>query len=49
MFEQFDDVLTVAECCDALRMGYNAVYELLNSGSSKHTRTAGSGSSARRP
>ena len=35
MFEQFDDVLTVAECCDALRMGYNAVYELLNSGKLK--------------
>ena len=35
MFEQFDDVLTVNECCDALRMGYNAVYELLNSGKLK--------------
>ena len=35
MFEQFDDVLTVSECCDALRMGYNAVYELLNSGKLK--------------
>ena len=35
MFDQFDDVLTVSECCDALKMGYNAVYELLNSGKLK--------------
>ena len=38
MFEQFDDVLTVSECCEALRMGYNAVYELLNSGKLKAYR-----------
>ena len=35
MFEQCEDVLTVNECCEALRMGYNAVYELLNSGKLK--------------
>ena len=35
MFEQYEDVLTVNECCEALRMGYNAVYELLNSGKLK--------------
>ena len=35
MFEQYEDVLNVNECCEALRMGYNAVYELLNSGKLK--------------
>ena len=35
MFEQYEDVLTVNECCEALRMGYNAVYEMLNSGKLK--------------
>ena len=30
MFEQYPDILTVEEVCEALRMGYNAVYELLN-------------------
>lgn len=32
MFEQYPDILTVEEVCEALRMGYNAVYELLNAG-----------------
>lgn len=32
MFEQYPDILTVEEVCEALRMGYNAVYELLNTG-----------------
>ena len=32
MFEQYPDILTVEETCEALRMGYNAVYELLNEG-----------------
>lgn len=35
MFEQYPDILTVEEACEALRMGYNAVYELLNSGKLK--------------
>ena len=35
MFEQYPDILTVEEVCAALRMGYNAVYELLNSGKLK--------------
>ena len=30
MFEQYPDILTVEEACEALRMGYNAVYYLLN-------------------
>ena len=32
MFEQYPDILTVEEVCEALRMGYNAVYGLLNEG-----------------
>ena len=35
MFEQYSDILTVEEVCEALRMGYNAVYELLNEGKLK--------------
>lgn len=31
MFENFDDILTVEEACEALKIGYNAMYELLNS------------------
>lgn len=32
MFEQYPDILTVEDVCEALRMGYNAVYDLLNKG-----------------
>lgn len=32
MFENYDDVLTVEEACEALKIGYNAIYELLNTG-----------------
>lgn len=32
MFEDYPDILTVEEACEALRIGYNAMYELLNSG-----------------
>lgn len=32
MFEEYSDILTVEEACEALRVGYNAMYELLNSG-----------------
>ena len=35
MFEQYPDTLTVEEVCEALRMGYNAVYDLLNEGKLK--------------
>lgn len=35
MFEQYPDILTVEEACEALRMGYNAVYDLLNKGKLK--------------
>lgn len=32
MFENYDDVLTVEEACEALKIGFNAMYELLNAG-----------------
>ena len=35
MFEQYPDILAVEEACEALRMGYNAVYDLLNEGKLK--------------
>ena len=35
MFEQYPDILTVEEVCEALRMGYNAVYDHLNDGKLK--------------
>lgn len=38
MFEEYPDVLTAEEACEALRVGYNAMYELLNSGKLKGYR-----------
>lgn len=38
MLEEYPDILTVEEACEALRMGYNAVYDLLNSGKLKGYR-----------
>ena len=35
MFEQYPDILSVEEACEALRVGYNAMYELLNNGKVK--------------
>lgn len=35
MFEDYPEVLTVDEAAEALRIGYNAIYELLNSGKLK--------------
>lgn len=35
MFEDYPDILTVEEACEALRVGYNAMYELLNNGKLK--------------
>ncbi len=32
MFESYDDILTVEEACEALKIGYNAIYGLLNTG-----------------
>lgn len=38
MLDNYADVLTVDEACETLRIGYNAVYELLNSGKLKAYR-----------
>ena len=38
MFEEYADVLTAEEACEALRIGYNALCELLNSGKLKGFR-----------
>ena len=35
MFDEYPDILTVEEACEALRVGYNAMYVLLNSGKLK--------------
>ena len=32
MFESYDDILTAEEACEALKIGYNAIYGLLNTG-----------------
>ena len=32
MFENYNEVLTVEEACKILRIGYNAIYDLLNTG-----------------
>lgn len=31
MFEEYPDVLTTEEVCEMLRIGYNVLYDLLNS------------------
>lgn len=38
LFQQFDDVMTPDEVCDALKIGKNALYELLQSGELKGYR-----------
>ena len=38
MFESYDDILTVEEACEALKIGFNAMYELLNTGKIKGYR-----------
>jgi excisionase family DNA binding protein len=38
MLDEYTDILTVDEACEALRVGYNAMYELLNSGKLKGYR-----------
>lgn len=35
MFEGYADILTVEEAAEALRIGHNALYDLLNSGKLK--------------
>lgn len=31
MLEEYNDILTVEEACEVLRIGYNAIYALLGS------------------
>ena len=38
MFEEYQDILTTEEAAEALRIGYNALYELLSSGKLKGYR-----------
>ena len=38
MLSEYPAVLTTEEACEALRMGYNALYELLQSGMLKAYR-----------
>ena len=38
MLEQYDDVMTTEEACEALKVGYNTLYELLNCGQLKGYR-----------
>ena len=38
MLEGYADILTVEEATEALRMGYNAIYELLRNGELKGYR-----------
>lgn len=39
MLEEYADVLTTEETCEALRIGYNAIYDLLSSGKLKGYRS----------
>lgn len=38
MLEGYADILTTEEACEALKIGYNALYELLGSGKLKGYR-----------
>ncbi|MBR2894881.1 MAG: helix-turn-helix domain-containing protein [Clostridia bacterium] len=38
MFNDYGELLTVEEACEALRIGHNTIYELLNSGKLKGYR-----------
>ena len=38
MLDEYEDILTAEEACEALRVGHNALYALLNSGKLKGYR-----------
>lgn len=38
MFDEYPDIMTVDETAEALRVGFNALYELLSSGKLKGYR-----------
>lgn len=35
MLEAYDDILSVDDACEALKVGHNALYKMLNSGKLK--------------
>lgn len=35
MFSEYDEILTVGEACELLKIGYNQIYKLLNAGKLK--------------
>ncbi len=39
MLEAYEDILTAEEACEALKIGRNAIYSLLNSGKLKGYRS----------
>ena len=41
MLEEYPPIMSVEEVCEVLRMGYNAIYDLLNSGELKAFRYNG--------
>ena len=47
MLDEYEDILTADEACEALRIGHNALYALLNSG--KGTAMAAYGGFPRLP
>ena len=38
MFAEYDDLMTTEEACTALKIGYNYLYQLLNTGKLKAYR-----------
>ena len=40
MFESYDDILTVEEACEALKIGYNAIYGLIMYNNLRKLKTA---------
>ena len=45
MLEQYEDILTTEEACEALRVGYNTLYDLLTVENLRDIETDGSGKS----
>lgn len=38
MFQEYKDVLTIKELCEALQIGYNTAYKLLQNGTIKNLK-----------
>ena len=41
LFEQYDEILSTEEACEALKIGMNSLYQLLQSGMLKGYRNGG--------